>query len=119
RTNIPYRRLRRWRCLRVVICRVNPSVLHDGNAWPKGMARERPFPFVYLKKLNVRSERGFTIMELVAVMVIVAILAVSAVSYMERRSFDAAGFADELRAQLAYGQKIAVASRRAVTATVA
>lgn len=83
------------------------------------MARERPFPFVYPGKQNVRSESGFTIMELVAVMVIVAILAVSAVSCVERRSFDAAGFADEVRAQLAYGQKIAVASRRAVIATVA
>lgn len=66
----------------------------------------------------MRSEHGFTLMELVAVMVIMAILAVSATSCFHRVTFDTAGFADEVRAQLAYGQKVAVASRRAVTATV-
>jgi hypothetical protein len=52
-------------------------------------------------------------------MIIMGILAVSATSCFHRTPFDAAGFANEVRAQLAYGQKIAVASRRAVTATVA
>ena len=58
-------------------------------------------------------------MELVAVLVIAAILAVSATTMFDRRTFDAAGFADEVRAQIAYGQKVAVASRRTVTATIA
>ena len=67
----------------------------------------------------MHSERGFTMMELVAVMIIMGILAVSAASFFNRKEFDAAGFANEVRAQLAYGQKVAVAARRTVTATVA
>jgi MSHA pilin protein MshC len=67
----------------------------------------------------MRSARGFTLPELVAVMLIAAVLAIGATSLFDRRSFDAAGFADEVRAQLAYGQKVAVAARRSVTATVA
>lgn len=67
----------------------------------------------------MRSARGFTLPELVAVMVIAAILAIGATAMFDRRSFDAAGFADEVRAQLAYGQKVAIAARRSVTAAVA
>ena len=67
----------------------------------------------------MRSQHGFTLAELVAVMLIAAILAVFGTSMFDRRSFDATGFADEVRAQLAYGQKIAVAARRTVTATIA
>ena len=67
----------------------------------------------------IRKQRGFTLAELVAVMIIVAILAVATTSAFDRRSFDAAGFADEVRAQIAYGQKVAVAARRTVTATIA
>lgn len=67
----------------------------------------------------MRSARGFTLPELVAVMLITAILAIGATSLFDRRSFDAAGFADEVRAQLAYGQKVAIAARRNVTAAIA
>ncbi len=67
----------------------------------------------------MRSQHGFTLAELVAVMLIAAILAVFGTSMFDRRSFDATGFADEVRAQLAYGQKVAVAARRTVTATIA
>ncbi len=67
----------------------------------------------------MRRENGFTLPELVAVMLIAAILAIGATSLFDRKAFDAAGFADEVRAQLAYGQKVAVAARRSVTATVA
>lgn len=63
-------------------------------------------------------QRGFTLVELVAVMLIMAILAVFATGFFNRTTFDAAGFADEVRAQLAYAQKVAVASRRVVTARV-
>ena len=63
--------------------------------------------------------RGFTMTELVAVLIIVAILAVSAASVIGRRGFDTASFADQARVQIAYAQKVAVAARRSVTVTVA
>lgn len=66
----------------------------------------------------MRTARGFTLTELVAVMLIVAILAVVATSVFDRREFDAAGYADDVRAQLAYAQKVAVAARRNVTVSV-
>lgn len=56
--------------------------------------------------------------ELVAVMIIVAILAVFATSTFDRRGFDAAGYADEVRTQLAYARQIAVAARRQVRANI-
>lgn len=62
--------------------------------------------------------RGFTIMELVTVMAVMSILAVSATSCFQRTGFDSAGYANEVRAQLAYAQKIAVAARRSVTVDV-
>ncbi|MFM9885140.1 MAG: Tfp pilus assembly protein FimT/FimU [Burkholderiales bacterium] len=63
--------------------------------------------------------RGFTMTELVAVLIIVAVLSVSAASMFGRRGFDTASFADQARVQLAYAQKVAIAARRTVTVTVA
>jgi len=63
--------------------------------------------------------RGFTLTELVAVLVIVAVLAVFASGVFNRRAFDTASFADQARIQLAYAQKVAIAARRNVTVTVA
>jgi prepilin-type N-terminal cleavage/methylation domain-containing protein len=63
--------------------------------------------------------RGFTLAELLAVMVIAVILAVTAIPALNTRDFDAARFADETRAQIAYAQKVAVAGRRTVTVIVA
>lgn len=68
---------------------------------------------------SARRDRGFTLTELVAVMLIAAILAVSASSVFGRRGFDAAAYGDQVRAQLAYAQKVAVAARRSVTVTIA
>ncbi len=62
--------------------------------------------------------RGFTMTELVAVLIIVAVLSVSAASMFGRRGFDTASFADQTRLQLAYAQKVAIAARRTVTVTV-
>lgn len=62
---------------------------------------------------------GFTLVELVAVLLIVAILAVFSTSVFDRRGIDTARFADEVRAQLAFAQKTAVATRRTVTVNVA
>ena len=85
----------------------------------EGTATRTAVPFRYYKLRTMHHKRGFTMMELVAAMAIAAILAVFAMSVFDRRSFHAAGFADEVRAQLAYGQKVAVAARRTVTATIA
>ena len=59
--------------------------------------------------------RGFTLVELIAVMVVVGILAVAALPrFFDRSVFEARGFLDETRALLRYAQKTAVAQRRTV-----
>jgi MSHA pilin protein MshC len=63
-------------------------------------------------------DRGFTLMELVAVMAIVGILSVFAAAMFNRQAFDTARFARELEAVLAYAQKSAVAQRRNVGVAV-
>ena len=61
------------------------------------------------------SQRGFTIIELVIVMVVVGILAVFASSkFADRADFQARGFQDETRSLMRYAQKTAIAQRRAV-----
>jgi len=57
-------------------------------------------------------------MELLAVLVIVAILSISVSGMIGRAAFDTAAFADQVRAQLAYAQKVAIATRRTVTVTI-
>ncbi len=64
-------------------------------------------------------QRGFTLTELVAIMVIAAILAITALSVLDRRTFDTAAFTDQTQVQLAYAQKVAVAARRTVTVAIA
>lgn len=58
---------------------------------------------------------GFTLIELVTVIVLVGILSVMAVPrFAERSVFEARGFQDETKALLRYAQKSAVAQRRYV-----
>jgi MSHA pilin protein MshC len=63
--------------------------------------------------------RGFTMLELVAVIAIVGILSIFAAASFNRTGFDMARYTRELESVLAYAQKAAVAERRAVTVTVA
>lgn len=65
------------------------------------------------------TSRGFTLAELVMVLVIVSVLAVAAMPAMfGRLTFDTRRFADQVRAAMQYAQKVAVAQRRNVCVTV-
>ncbi|QKT03646.1 prepilin-type N-terminal cleavage/methylation domain-containing protein [Ectothiorhodospiraceae bacterium 2226] len=58
-----------------------------------------------------RPQRGFTLVELITVLVILGILAVVAMPrFFDRTAFEARGFYDELVAATRYAQKLAVAS---------
>lgn len=60
---------------------------------------------------------GFTLVELVMVIVIVGILAVfAAPRFFESSVFQSRGYADQVQATLRYAQKIAIAQRRSVCA---
>jgi MSHA pilin protein MshC len=60
------------------------------------------------------SQRGFTLVELITVMVIVGILAAIAMPRFSRGTFDNRGFYDNAISTLRYAQKIAISQRRFV-----
>lgn len=65
-------------------------------------------------------QHGFTLVELIMVMIIVGILAVfAAPRFFDADIFRSRGFADQVQASLRYAQKIAIAQRRFVCVTIA
>ncbi|NJD06089.1 MAG: hypothetical protein FIA97_06280 [Methylococcaceae bacterium] len=65
-----------------------------------------------------RAWRGFSLIELVAILVLPCLLAVTALPRMVQvSSFSQLGFADQVRSALRFGQKTAIAQRRWVKLT--
>lgn len=69
----------------------------------------------FRKRFQYDQSSGFTLVELVGVLVIVGILALVALPRLYNlTTFDARAFEDEIKAMLRYAQKTAVAQRRCV-----
>lgn len=60
------------------------------------------------------TQRGFTFIELVMVLVLLGVLAVVLLPRLDSRGFEVRGFHDETLALLRYAQKTAIAQRRTV-----
>ncbi|MFT3734147.1 MAG: type II secretion system protein [Rhodocyclaceae bacterium] len=70
--------------------------------------------------VQIRSERGFTLPELVTVMVVMSLLAAVAMpKFFTRSDFDVFGFKQEIQQSLRFAQKAAVAKRRMVCVAIA
>ncbi|MBS3934974.1 MAG: GspH/FimT family pseudopilin [Sulfuritalea sp.] len=66
------------------------------------------------------AQRGFTLVELVTILILVGILAAVALPRMDLlRGWDEIGYRDRVKATLQYARKAAVAQRRAVRVTIA
>ncbi|MGH8806738.1 MAG: pilus assembly FimT family protein [Noviherbaspirillum sp.] len=63
----------------------------------------------------MKTSGGFTLVELVMILIMVGILAVTATPRMfNRQTFDARAFFDQTQAMLRYGQKVAIGQQRPV-----
>ena len=81
-----------------------------GN-WLRSVNARRDAP---MSHRACQRERGFTLIELIMVIILVGILAVVAVPRLNTSDFQARGFHDETLALLRYAQKTAIAQRRTV-----
>lgn len=71
-------------------------------------------------RLRINQHRGFTLVEMVAVIMILGILAFTAVPrFMDRGSVDARGFFDQAQSVIRYAQKSAVARRSVIFVQIA
>lgn len=67
-----------------------------------------------------KKQHGFTLVELITIMVIVGILAVAAAPrFFDANSFQSRGFNDQVISSLRYAQKVAIAQHRFVCVTIA
>jgi MSHA pilin protein MshC len=66
-----------------------------------------------------RSQSGFTLIELITVMIVLGVMAAVALPRFNQSSFDAAGYRDKVRATLEFARKSAVAQRRFVCVALA
>lgn len=73
---------------------------------------------LFLSEASSRTGGGFTLIELILVMVMMGILSFVALSFFNRTVFDVRGYADEVSSMLRFAQKEAIAKRRNVCVTV-
>lgn len=66
----------------------------------------------------IRYKAGFTLIELILVLVLAGILSFSALRFLSRSTFDARGYADQVASMLRFAQKEAIAKRRNVCVNV-
>ena len=70
------------------------------------------------RQRSITWSAGFTLVELVVVIIVVSILAVVAIPRLNTHTFDTVGFYQEVLSSVRYAQKEAVAKRRVVCVTL-